>query len=160
MVAIKDNRGGDWCGEGFFYSIIDGQSYNNSEAFIDAKQALRKKLKGETPMFARGALYQWALLSVAGVLDSRDPSKILPGKSFSLIDGWTGHLKLTPDNIEYLESLATDDESKAAVAKMKEEMSATINYNDMDVDNTEKYNPDLPMTRIKSLWSLRTSSQC
>ena len=150
LVAIKTNGGGDWRGEGLFYSSINGYSYNHSDAFIDAKQALRTKLKGEgTPMFARGALYQWALLSVAGVLDSLDPSKILPGKSFSLIDGWTGHVKLTPDDIEYLESLATDDESKAAVAKMKGG-ECTINSKDMDVANTAKYNPDRPMNRIKT----------
>ena len=71
-------------------------------------------------MFARGALYQWALLSVAGILDSRNPTEILPRKSFSLIDAWSGRLKLTDHNIEELEALATDEYSRAAVAKMKE----------------------------------------
>jgi hypothetical protein len=84
-------------------SLAQDEKFEASKISVDLGQALRTKLKGGgTPMFARGALYQWALLSVAGVLDSLDPSKILPGKSFSLDDGWTGHVKLTPSRTQLL----------------------------------------------------------
>lgn len=147
MVSIKTNDPSlnRWVGAGFFF--CNSENKDVKRKYNEAKQNLRHRLRREqVPMFARGALYHWALFSVAGLLQHDPPYQFKSGKLFVLQDAWRGFLKLTPERLESMTILAGKDKAALAlIEQIKEIGGAFVDSQYMNSDYEKK---DTPITTI------------
>ena len=114
LVDIRELDDNEWRQDHFFK-----HSGNDSKA---RKINFLKTLCNAhgTPMFARGALYNWALMSVVGLIDENNYIK--DEKVLKLEDAWAGWLKVDHNDIEKMTKLAEnapDALEIVAAAKIK-----------------------------------------
>ena len=102
FVMISQYENNEWYIDDFFFAYKNDLK---TKLIKDLKKDLKEK---EVPIFARGSLYVWALLSVAGLIDE-NTNLIKKGQSLKVDDSWNGWLKVDSNDIKQMETLADSD---------------------------------------------------
>ena len=120
LVEIRKYDVNEWRQHLFFYPATE-DSY---KAYLVENLQSRLQQKN-IPLFARGALYNWALLSVVGLLD--EDNHIKAGKEFKIDAGYESYLLVADNDIESMKKLAEDDVDALTFVFLAEQKKACAN---------------------------------
>lgn len=99
LVDIHEFSDTEWRQGSFFFN------YNDDPSKATKIEWLKTICKARNiPIFARGGLYNWALLSVVDLLDENN--NIKDKKAFKIEDAWSGWLKVDSNDIDKMNRLA------------------------------------------------------
>ena len=116
LVGIRQYDDTTWKGCGFFLCKARGLGHGKPHMKDMVKRLKAKLKKDEIPLFARGALYHWALLSAVGILTRG--GELVKEKHFILQDGWIGWLSLDSADMEKMKELADNNPFALALISM------------------------------------------
>jgi hypothetical protein len=124
LVEIHKYNVNEWRQHLFFYPATE----NPYKAYL-VKELQTRLQQSNVPLFARGALYNWALLSVVGLLDENN--HIIAGKEFKIDAGYKSHLLVADNDIQEMGVLAGgDDDALSFVSEAAQKRRVPIYFYD------------------------------